>query len=169
MKIKYHTNRASYQGLSILAIARAENLYKGISFTVCRNIIGSSVLFAAPYVLKTSVLGLDQHEKLTNVQSAALSLAASTCSIVSSSPPDVIKTRIQSEKTKISGVNMAFTMFTQEGPLSFFKGAGMKVLLQGPKLAFALFLTNYIAEALSNHRQRKQDANQESANPRNRM
>lgn len=149
LKIKYQTNKATYQNANILEIMRAENLYKGLSFTITRNVIGSGVFFVTPAILKKNVLGLEDNAKLTNLQNATVSFAASAASILAPSPLDVVKTRIQSEQGKMKGLATTMSMFREEGPQAFFKGSLTKIIMQGPKLAFAMFLTNKIIDMLT--------------------
>lgn len=134
MKIKYQTNKAAYQGVNVLEIIKAENVFKGIGVTMLRNFVGSSVLFGTPYAIKEFFFTA----KLKQPHDLALNLVSSAFSIFATSPFDVVKTRIQAEKESGSALKTAVNMLQTEGLFAFFKGALAKTAMQGPKLAFAL-------------------------------
>jgi hypothetical protein len=157
-KIKSQTNKAAYQGMSVLDIARKENLFKGMGLTIMRNSIGSFALFAVPELLKTEVMGYDTDSKVPLLSNIALKGAGAIASIVIASPPDVVRTRVLSEKAKVSSVRLGFNMFVNEGVGAFFKGSLMKVIMQGPKLAFAMCITDGIVDYLKERREKNEQS-----------
>ena len=142
LKIRSQTNPESLKGKGVIDLFVKENisLYRGIEWTVARNVPGSFALFGGNSLAKQS-LGLDasMSGKATLAQNAVASIVGATCSITVAAPMDVIKTRIQQNShTKQSGMKIVADLVREEGVGAFFKGLGPKILVVGPKLVFSM-------------------------------
>eukprot|EP00032_Breviata_anathema_P001146 JZ551801.1.p3 GENE.JZ551801.1~~JZ551801.1.p3 ORF type:complete len:99 (+),score=50.92 JZ551801.1:267-563(+) len=75
----------------------------------------------------------------TFAQTFLSSSVGSMCSLIVSSPMDVVKTRIQQTNfgESQSALKIAGKMLAHEGPQAFFKGITPKLLTVGPKLVFS--------------------------------
>lgn len=153
IKIKCQTNNATYQSMGTLDILRAENIFKGISITMLRNMIGSSVLFGVPYVIRSFVFNLEADQKPTVYQHSASSVVSAIASIWVTAPIDVVKTRLQASREEKSALTIACNMFRTESVFAFFKSTGTKILMQAPKLAFAITTAQVLTDKLSEKRE----------------
>eukprot|EP00455_Lapot_gusevi_P003832 TRINITY_DN11565_c0_g1_i1.p1 TRINITY_DN11565_c0_g1~~TRINITY_DN11565_c0_g1_i1.p1 ORF type:complete len:262 (+),score=24.95 TRINITY_DN11565_c0_g1_i1:257-1042(+) len=144
LKIKRQTNPEALQGKNLIELLTKDwrSLYKGASWTVARNVPGSFALFGANAFAKEYILGLENYNKATFVQNLFSSSIGGVCSIVVSSPFDVIKTRIQKQNfgATESGSQIVLKMIKQEGFGSFFKGIIPKTAAVAPKLVFSFAL-----------------------------
>jgi hypothetical protein len=152
-KIKSQTNKHAYKGMSVMEVARKENLFKGMTLTIMRNAIGSFALFAVPEILKTEVMGHDTDAKISVLENVQLKMAGAASSIIVASPADVVRTRVMAEKVNTSSTRLGLNMFSNEGIGSFFKGSLLKVIMRGPQLAFAMCITDSIIDMLKEHRE----------------
>jgi len=142
LKIKAQTNPQSIAGrgiVQILAEERLSSLYRGMLWTMIRNAPGSFALFGANALVKDRVFKLENYSDATFFQNFVSSCAGGFVSITISSPPDVIKTRLQnaSFQSGETGCQIVWNLLKHEGVLGFFKGLTPKLLIVGPKLVFS--------------------------------
>jgi len=149
-----------YQGSvgTLRAVLRDEGfsgLYKGLTATMVRQCWGLSVKFYGYFTVKTVVQGDREPEPwhgavaggLTNVLVGVL-----VC------PPDIVKVRMQNNgkgggaREYKNIVDCVAKMATQEGPFSFFKGAGLRVLRIAPGGMIQFYVAEWLAANVFNIR-----------------
>ena len=143
-----------YQGSlgTLRAVLRDEGLsglYKGLSATMVRQCWGLSVKFYGYFNMKNMVQGEADPEPwhgavaggCTNILVGVL-----VC------PPDVVKVRMQNNG-KAGGareykniLDCVAKMATQEGPLSFFKGASLRILRIAPGGMIQFYVAEFLAQ-----------------------
>lgn len=122
LKIKAQTNPESLKGRGVVQIFREEgmSLYTGAGWTAVRNAPGSFALFGGSSFAK-QLMGIDEN-KATFLQESLASVAGATASITVAAPLDVIKTRLQSGTSQLSGFEILSNLMREEGPSAFFRG-----------------------------------------------
>lgn len=152
IKVRYQTNKDSVSGKGILSILNEERarLYNGIGWTMARNAVGSWTLFGTKTYMEEYICRPRQTNSDASLSIPERIFSASTAaiaSVLSSSPMDVVKTRIQSGKENgKSGFKIATDMVCHEGVSSFFKGAVAKSAATVPRLTFALVAADGLAK-----------------------
>jgi hypothetical protein len=155
LKIKAQTNPGALGGRSFVDLVLKERgtLYSGATWTAARNLPGSLALFAGSAAVREHVF--DAHGRPPTLAETFVSSAAgSVLSIMTSSPMDVIKTRVQNADfgRRVSGSQVVRDIIRTEGVTAFARGIVPKVLTVGPKLVFsftvAQYTTAHIAHAL---------------------
>jgi len=149
LKIKTQVNpnfliRDNLKGLSL------REIYAGWNWTALRNMTGSFVLFGVNSLAYSRLFAIDGPKDAKFYQIAIASLCGGTCSILFSSPMDVIKTRIQNKPfgVKLDGMKYIGDLMKDEGPGAFFKGVVPKLGLIGPKLVFAFTIAQWLIATL---------------------
>jgi len=149
LKIKSQVNpefsiRENLKGVTI------RELYAGWNWTACRNMPGSFVLFGANSLAYTRIFGIDGPRDAKFHQIFVASMCGGTCSVLFSSPLDVIKTRIQNKPfgDKRGGMKYVGDLLKTEGPSAFFKGVIPKVGLISPKLVFSFTVAQWLIASL---------------------
>jgi len=149
LKIKAQVNpeysiRQNLQGVGI------REMYAGWNWTAFRNMPGSFVLFGANSLAYSRLFGIDGPKEAKFYQIFVASMCGGTCSILFSSPMDVIKTRIQNKPfgDKRGGMKYVADLMKEEGGGAFFKGVVPKLGLIGPKLVFAFTIAQWLIATL---------------------
>jgi hypothetical protein len=152
LKIKAQTNPAALSGRGIVDIIKNEgsSLYAGTLTTMMRNAPGSFALFGGNAFAKGYLFHLTDYRSATFFQTFVSSTIGAVCSLLVSSPMDVVKTRIQNKNfgEKASALKIVGKMLTTEGPQAFFKGLTPKVLTVGPKLVFSFTVAQWLIDNL---------------------
>jgi len=145
LKIKAQVNpqysiRENLKGVTL------REMYAGWNWTAFRNMPGSFVLFGANSLAYTRLFGIDGPRDAKFYQIFVASMCGGTCSILFSSPMDVIKTRIQNKPfgDKRGGMKYVTDLVKEEGPGAFFKGVIPKLGLIGPKLVFSFTIAQWL-------------------------
>jgi len=149
LKIKSQTNPASINGRSLFRILREEGvskLYRGSLITAARNAPGSFALFGGASVVRERVFGVSHIRDATLFQHLMAAIAGSIASIVTASPFDVIKTRLQRQNfdQNLTGRQIVKEIHRTEGYGAYFKGLTPKFISVGPKLVFSFTLSHYL-------------------------
>jgi len=149
LKIKAQVNpgysiRENLKGVSL------REMYAGWNWTAFRNMPGSFVLFGANSLAYSRLFGIEGPKDAKFYQIFVASMCGGTCSILLSSPMDVIKTRIQNKPfgDKRGGMKYVGDLMKEEGPGAFFKGVVPKLGLIGPKLVFAFTIAQWLIATL---------------------
>jgi len=158
MKVLSQTNKAALAGrpmYRIVADVGITKMYAGIGTTVTRNIVGSFMLFGGAALTKEYAFGLENYRKATFAQDVVASLVGACLGVICTSPMDVIKTRLQSQKfaavgeaKPLTGFGMAMRTVKHEGPQAFFKGLTPKVATSAPRLVFSFTVSQYVCAKL---------------------
>jgi len=145
LKIKAQVNpgysiRENLKGVSL------REMYAGWNWTAFRNMPGSFVLFGANSLAYSRLFGIEGPKEAKFYQIFVASMCGGTCSILFSSPMDVIKTRIQNKPfgDKRGGMKYVADLMREEGGGAFFKGVVPKLGLIGPKLVFAFTIAQWL-------------------------
>jgi len=150
LKIKAQTNPQALSGRGIVDIITKEgrSLYAGTLTTMLRNAPGSFALFGGNAFAKNYLLKIEDGKKASFAQTFISSSIGSMCSLIVSSPMDVVKTRIQQTNfgESESALKIAGKLLAQEGPQAFFKGITPKLLTVGPKLVFSFTIAQFLIE-----------------------
>lgn len=157
LKIKKQTNVGTFNNRSMLTIIREEklnNYFKGSAITSARNFVAMGNFFMINSVVREFIFDKQGPWNLTFTQYVFSSACASLCSISSSSPFDVIKTRVQNKDfgKKSNSLIVIKDIIKNEGFGAFYKGLGTKIITIGPKIVFTYSVTQYL---ISNMQQKK--------------
>jgi len=148
LKIKAQVNPEALGKREMLELFRNEGraLYSGWNWTIARNVPGSFMLFGANSFVYTQMFGISGAREATFFQITAASIFGSICSLMISSPFDVVKTRIQNARfeDKRRGLAIVAKLIKQEGPGAFYKGIVPKLSLVGPKLVFGFTVAQWL-------------------------
>jgi len=154
LKIKAQTNPAVLANRSVFEIIAHERcrLFAGASWTVARNVPGSLALFGGSAAVKEFVFHLDEGAHPTLFQTFVASAGGSLCSLIASSPFDVIKTRVQNQPfdQPVSGRAVIKDILQNEGVSAFARGIIPKILTVGPKLVCSFTAAQYLTRHVSN-------------------
>jgi len=161
MKVLSQTNAKTLQGKSMLTVVAEEGvrkMYAAAGTTMFRNCIGSFLLFGGSALTKEFVFGLEDYRKATVAQNLFASAVGATMGVLTTSPMDVVKTRLQSRNLTTAASTGAAPPMTAlrvvsetlkaEGPQAFFKGITPKVITTAPKLIFSYTFSLYCTEKL---------------------
>ncbi len=146
MKIKAQTNPEAIANRSMFKIIAQERgkLFAGASWTLMRNIPGSLALFGASSAVKEYVLHVG-NRKPSLFEIFVSSSIGSICSIIASSPFDVVKTRVQNQPfdSTLTGSQVVKNIIYKEGLSAFARGLTPKLLTVGPKLICSFTAAQY--------------------------
>jgi len=148
LKIRRQTNPASaWKGGMSVFWKEGLSLYRGATWTMSRNLAGSSALFGSACLVKDKFFRLKNHNDATFAQILIASTTGALACITVASPMDVVKTRIQKQpfEDPLTGSSIVKSMIKNEGIGSFCKGLVPKALVLGPKLIFAFSVTQYMS------------------------
>jgi len=157
LKIKKQTNVGAFNDRSMFEIIKEEkinNYFKGAPITATRNFIAMGNFFMVNSIVREFLFDTQGPWNLSFAQYAFSSMCASFCSISSSSPFDVIKTRVQNKDfgKKSNSLMVIKDIISSEGIGAFYKGLGTKLITIGPKIVFTYSITQYL---ISNMQQKK--------------
>lgn len=157
LKIKKQTNVGTFNNRSMFEIMKEEklnNYFKGAAITSCRNFIAMGNFFMVNSIVREFIFNKQEPWNLSFTQYLISSSCASLCSITSSSPFDVIKTRVQNKDfgKKSNSFIVVKEILNKEGFSAFYKGLGTKLVTIGPKIVFTYSITQYL---ISNMQQNK--------------
>ena len=146
LKVKKQTNHAAFNNKTILDILRRESyreLYKGITVTTMRNMIGRGNLFFTNTWMREIVFKKTNQWDMTFVEYNIISVVSISTSILFTAPFDVIKTRMQKRDfgSNESMVGITRKIFIEEGWKGFFKGLNTKLFVIGPKIMLSFSLS----------------------------
>jgi len=168
LKIKAQTNQAAMQGQTIWSLIKTENvrLYRGATWALMRNIPGSMALFGTSSATKYFGFNLDgldvpegsppdtrtEPRRPTLTQLMISSAVGAVCSLLVSSPFDVIKTRVQNRNfdSQVRGIDVLRELLRNEGPSAFYRGITPKLMTVGPKLMFSYAISQYLTMHFAN-------------------
>lgn len=167
MKVLSQTNAATLGGRSMFKVMAEEGLskmYAAAGTTMFRNCIGSFLLFGGSALTKEYVFGLEDYRKATVPQNLFASAVGATMGVFTTSPMDVVKTRLQSRNlassasassasasANITSFGIVAETLKKEGPQAFFKGITPKVITTAPKLIFSYTFSLYCTEKLRHY------------------
>jgi len=145
LKIKAQVN-PQYSILENVKGVTVGDMYAGWRWTALRNLPGSFLLFGVNSLAYTRLFGIEGPWEAKFYQIFVASMCGGTCSILFSSPMDVIKTRIQNKPfgDERSGMKYVGALLKEEGPSAFFKGVIPKLGLIGPKLVFSFTIAQWL-------------------------
>lgn len=164
LKVKKQTNSETFGNRSMMTILKEErfnNYFKGVNITACRNFVAMGNFFMVNSIVREFIFDKQDPWGLTFSQYAFSACLASMCSITTSSPFDVIKTRVQNKdfgKNSNSFV-VVKDILQKEGYMSFYKGLTTKLVTIGPKIVFTYASSQYFISYLQNLQ--KTDSNKE--------
>ena len=115
-------------------------LWAGTSVSVPRSMTSTSVMMTSNSKLKEV---LAEYSFTTGMMTTAIAaLGAAACSVYSIAPIDIVRARIYAPRVEGMGgdkelarrgaLRIAWMMLQEEGPLGFFKGAGVNLLRYAP-------------------------------------
>lgn len=117
--------------------------YRGTGITMARNGCGSFALFAIPPFMTTL---LEQHEQPNTAMTKGVASAIGAVSMLMvSSPFDVVKTRMNADKSAGSGFNIAKKILL-DNPAAFFKGITPKLATKGVQMTAFLVIKDALVE-----------------------
>ena len=153
LKIKKQTNVGAFNNRSMIKIIREEkinNYFKGAAITSGRNFIAMGNFFMINSIVREFIFNKHDPWNLTFTQYVFSSTCASFCSITSSSPFDVIKTRVQNKDfgKKSNSLMVVKDIIKNEGIGAFYKGLGTKLITIGPKIVFTYSITQYFISSM---------------------
>jgi len=149
LKIKVQVNPGYHIRENLKGVGLRE-MYAGWNWTAFRNMPGSFVLFGTNSLAYSRLFGIEGPGEAKFYQIFVASMCGGTCSILLSSPMDVIKTRVQNKPfgDRRSGMKYVGDLMKEEGPGAFFKGVIPKLGLVGPKLVFAFTIAQWLIATL---------------------
>ncbi|KPI89932.1 hypothetical protein ABL78_1004 [Leptomonas seymouri] len=153
MKVLKQTNKEAVQNRNLLSVIRTEGaakLYAGALTTAVRNATGSFLLFGGTAFTKEYVFQLENYSDATFAQNIAASTVGGCVGVFFTSPLDVIKTRIQSQRLteRMSGWQTLVSTVRREGVSAFYKGITPKIITSAPRLVFSYTMTQYFTKKL---------------------
>lgn len=153
MKVLNQTNKAAVHSRNIFSVIKTEGvakLYAGALTTAVRNATGSFLLFGGTAFTKEYVFKLENYRDATFAQNIAASTVGGCAGVFLTSPMDVIKTRIQSQRLseKMSGWQVLTSTVRREGFSAFYKGITPKILTSAPRLVFSYTMAQYFTKRL---------------------
>ena len=160
LKVKKQTNPAAFNNKSIIDILRRESyreLYKGLTVTTMRNMIGRGNLFFTNTWMRENVFKKTNQWDMTFVEYNIISVVSISTSILLTAPFDVIKTRIQNRNfgSSDSMIDISRRILLEEGPRGFFKGLNTKLFVIGPKIMFSFSMSqtliSYFEKTMANN------------------
>lgn len=153
LKIKAQTNPEALAHRTVFDIVTHERskLFAGASWTLMRNIPGSLALFGASSAVKEHVLNVGDRAP-TLFEIFVSSAVGSICSIIASSPFDVVKTRVQNQpfSSTLTGSQVVKHILKHEGVTAFSRGLTPKLLTVGPKLICSFTAAQYFTSLYGN-------------------
>lgn len=162
MKIRAQTNPAAITEMrqqKFFSLPMLRSLYAGWQWTAARNAPGSFALFGSAALTYNYLFNLQDAHSATFFQSMIASVFGAATSILVSAPFDVVKTRVQqahaSEGT--TGKQVIANLIKHEGLTALFKGAGVKLMVVGPKLVFSFTIAQHIIHTLARVPHQKTD------------
>ncbi|KPA84261.1 putative mitochondrial mitochondrial carrier protein (MCP13) [Leptomonas pyrrhocoris] len=153
MKVLNQTNKAAVHSRNMFSVILTEGvgkLYAGALTTAVRNATGSFLLFGGTAFTKEYVFQLENYRDATFAQNIAASTVGGCVGVFFTSPMDVIKTRIQSQRLtdKMSGWQVFVSTVRREGFAAFYKGITPKMITTAPRLVFSYTMTQYFTKKL---------------------
>ena len=153
MKVLNQTNKAAVQSRNIFSVIRTEGvakLYAGALTTATRNAAGSFLLFGGTAFTKEYAFRLQNYRDATFAQNIAASTVGGCVGVFFTSPMDVIKTLIQSQRLteRMSGWQVFTSTVRCEGFSAFYKGITPKIITSAPRLVFSYTMTQYFVKKL---------------------
>ncbi|CDK29053.1 unnamed protein product [Kuraishia capsulata CBS 1993] len=103
-------------------------LYRGWSTTIIREIPFTMIQFPLYEYLKAKVAKLENKEKASPLQGALCGSVAGGFAAASTTPLDVIKTRIMLSESKVRVSQLVKTMVAEEGTKVFWSGVGPRTM-----------------------------------------
>ena len=148
LKVKKQTNSETFGNRSIFKIMKEErinNYFKGGNITLARNFTAMGNFFMVNSIVREFIFDKQTPWGLSFPQYAFSAMLASLCSVSSSSPFDVVKTRVQNKDfgKNSNSLIVVRDILKNEGPRAFFKGLGTKLVTIGPKIVFTYATSQY--------------------------
>tara|TARA_Y100000389_G_scaffold202121_2_gene246593 strand:+ start:2742 stop:3602 length:861 start_codon:yes stop_codon:yes gene_type:complete len=149
LKIKKQTNNETFGNRSIIKILKEEelkNYFKGASITAIRNIIAMGNFFMVSSSIREYYYNKQNQWDLQYKDYVLIGTISSFFSITTSSPFDVIKTRIQNKNfgEYTNSYHIVKDIIKNEGPYAFYKGIVTKLFTIGPKIVFTYSISQYL-------------------------
>ena len=152
LRLKKQTNIRVFKYRNLYTILKQEklrSLYKGVSWTIARNVPGAFTLFSTISYVKSSIFGLDNIQQRANIkQNFIASTIGAITTLLIANPIDVIKVRVQNKpfNANISGISIIKELIQKEGILAFYKGFTIKLSLIAPRLIFTYTIATYLTQ-----------------------
>lgn len=148
LKVKKQTNSETFGNRSIFKIMKEErinNYFKGATITLARNFIAMGNFFMVNSIVREIVFDKQTPWGLSFSQYVFSASISSFFSITSSSPFDVVKTRVQNKDfgKKSNSLFVVYDIFKNEGYRAFYKGLATKLVTIGPKIVFTYASSQY--------------------------
>ena len=153
LKVKKQTNATAFKNRSIFEIAREEsikNYFKGAPITALRNMVAMGNFFTMSAIVREYYYNTSDQWNMTFQQYLFISSCSAMVSISSSSPFDVVKTRMQNKdfgKTTTT-FQVVKQIVKNEGPRAFYKSLLTKYVTIGPKIVFTYAVSLYFTSKL---------------------
>lgn len=150
LKVKKQTNPACFKNRSFYNIIKHESpreYFKGAPITTLRNTVGMGNFFTASAVIRECYYDKQDTHDMSMRQYVFISLCSSFVSLTTSSPFDVVKTRVQNKDFGASSnsVTVVYNIMRYEGPQAFFKSLLTKYFTIGPKIVFTYSMSLYLS------------------------
>jgi hypothetical protein len=113
-------------------------LYNGASYYTVRTAGSASILFSTVAFIKHHMYGLDDLETANFMQNLTASTAGAFFGVVATNPLDIIKSRMQVQAGRASGVEIVKSLLKNEGPKALTKGLIPNCCSAVPKIALTL-------------------------------
>jgi hypothetical protein len=150
LKVKKQTNPASFHNRSFYSILQEESpreYFKGAPITTLRNTVGMGNFFTVSAVIRECYYDKQDTRDMSMRQYIFKSLCSSFVSLTTSSPFDVVKTRVQNKDfgASANSVTVVYNIMRYEGPQAFFKSLLTKYITIGPKIVFTYSISLYLS------------------------
>ena len=148
LKVKKQTNSETFGNRTIFQIIKEErinNYFKGATITLARNFTAMGNFFMVNSMVREFIFDKQTPWGLSYSQYIFSAAIASACSISSSSPFDVVKTRVQNKDfgQNSNSYIVIRDIMKNEGYKAFYKGLGTKLVTIGPKIIFTYATSQY--------------------------
>ena len=148
LKVKKQTNSETFGNRTIFQIIKEErinNYFKGATITLARNFTAMGNFFMVNSIVREFIFDKQTPWGLSYSQYIFSAAIASACSISSSSPFDVVKTRVQNKDfgQNSNSYVVIRDIMKNEGYKAFYKGLGTKLVTIGPKIIFTYATSQY--------------------------
>lgn len=149
LKIKKQTNHHTFGNRSLIKILREEefkNYYRGASITIMRNYIAVGNFFMVSSIIREYYYNQSSQWNMAFNDYVFIGTISSFFSITSSSPLDVIKTRIQNKNfgEYTNSYSVVKDIIKNEGKNAFYRGVITKLFTIGPKIVFTYSMSQYL-------------------------
>lgn len=162
LKVKKQTNSETFGNRSIFKIMKEERIndyFKGATITLARNFTAMGNFFMVNSIVREFIFDKQTPWGLSLSQYVFSASIASFFSITSSSPFDVVKTRVQNKDfgKNSNSLIVVYDIFKNEGYRAFYKGLGTKLVTIGPKIVFTYATSQYFISIIQDRWKNKKE------------